>query len=151
MMAWPKFFVFALSFVVIYIIWINHHQTFKMIVKSNRVLMLLNGLLLFFIVLIPFPTALVGEYPLQTVSAIMYGTVMALMGLSFLTLYRYITKYGLIDESIPQEPLRKGFKRAALSPIFYTIGAICALIFLPASYLIYTLIAIYYLFPAPME
>jgi len=148
---WPKFFVFALSFVVIYIIWMNHHQTFKMIVKSNRALMLLNGLLLFFIVLIPFPTALVGEYPLQPASAIIYGVVMALMGLSFLLMYWYIPRQDLVDESIPQTLLKKGFKRAMVSPIFYSIGAISALIFLPLSYLIYILIAIYYLFPAPME
>jgi len=76
---------------------------------------------------------------------------MAFMGLSFLLMYIYIPKHGLVDESISHELIRKGFKRAMVSPIFYTIGAICALIFLPVSYLIYTLIAIYYLIPAPME
>lgn len=145
---WPKFYVFVLSFVVIYIIWMNHHQTFNMIVKSNRALMLLNGLILFFTVLVPFPTALVGEYPFQPVVSLTYGAVMAFLALSHLVLYRYITKNRLIDESIPQEVVEKGFKRAMVGPIIYALGAISALILLPVSYIIYTLITIYYLFPA---
>lgn len=145
---WPKFYVFILSFAVIYIIWMNHHQTFNMIVKSNRALMLLNGVLLFFTVLVPFPTALVGEYPFQPVASITYGAVMAFLAISHLILYRYVTKNKLINESIPQEVIEKGFKRTLVGPIFYITGAISALIFLPASYIIYTLITIYYLFPA---
>ena len=148
---WPNFYVFALSFVVIYIIWMNHHQTFNMIIKSNRVLMLLNGLLLFFTVLIPFPTALVGEYPYQPISGLIYGLVMASMAISFLLLYWYVTKHGLVDTSIPKQIIKKGYNRALVGPIFYTTGAVCALIYLPASYIIYTLIAIYYLFPATIE
>jgi uncharacterized membrane protein len=144
---WPKFYVFILSFAVIYIIWMNHHQTFNMIIKSNRALMMLNGLLLFFTVLVPFPTALVGEYPFQPAASIIYGAVMALLAFSHLILYRYITKNRLIDESIPQDVVEKGFERALIGPLVYATGAICALIFIPASYIIYTLITIYYLFP----
>ena len=144
----PKFSAFVLSFAIIYIIWMNHHQTFGMIVKSNRTLMLLNGLILFFTVLVPFPTALVGKYPFQPVASITYGAVMAFLSISNLILYWYVTKNRLINESIPQEVVEKGFKRRLVGPIFYTTGAICALIFLPASYIIYILIAIYYLFPA---
>lgn len=148
---WPKFYAFVLSFVVIYIIWMNHHHMFNMIVKSNRVLMLLNGLILFFLVLLPFPTALIGEYPLQPASSIIYGAVMASMTFSGAILYRYITKNKMIDESIPPERMEKTFKRALVGPIIYITGAICALIFIPASYIIYTLITLYYLFPVPTK
>lgn len=148
---WPKLYAFVLSFALIYIIWMNHHQTFNMIVKSNRTLMLLNGLILFFTVLVPFPTALVGEYPFQPLAGVIYGAVMAFLAISHLILYQYATKKKLIDESIPQEVVERGFKRTLVGPIFYTIGAVCALIFLPASYIMYILIAIYYLFPAPAK
>lgn len=147
---WPKFSAFILSFAVIYIIWMNHHRTFNMRAKSNRILMLLNGLILFFTVLVPFPTALVGEYPLQPLSGVIYGAVMAFLAISHLILYRYATNR-LFNESIPQEVVERGFKRTLVGPIFYTVGAVCALIFLPASYIMYILIAIYYLFPAPTE
>lgn len=148
---WPKFYVFTLSFAIIYIIWMNHHQIFKRIVKSNNVLMMLNGLCLFFIVLIPFPTALVGEYPFQPVSSVIYGTLLSLTSISHVILYWYVTKEGLFDESIPPEVVEKGFKRMQIGLIFYTIGAISALIFLPASYIIYILIAMYFLIPAPAK
>lgn len=148
---WPKFFAFILSFAVIYIIWMNHHQTFNMIERSNRTLMLLNGLILFFTVLVPFPTALVGEYPFQPLSGVIYGIVMAFLAISHFILYWYATKNRLFDESISQEIVERGFKRTLVGPILYTAGAVCALIFLPASYLLYVLIAVYYLFPTPAK
>jgi hypothetical protein len=59
---WPVFAAFAVSFLTIGIIWVNHHALFRNFAKIDRPLLFLNLLLLFFIVSIPFATATIADY-----------------------------------------------------------------------------------------
>lgn len=59
---WPSYFGFALSFVTIGIIWMNHHGMFKDIERVDHSMMVLNLLLLMCVSFIPFPTAVLAEY-----------------------------------------------------------------------------------------
>ncbi len=64
----PKLLIFALSFIVVGIYWVAHHNTFHYIKHADRNLLWLNILLLLCIVFIPFPTELLGQYPDQQIS-----------------------------------------------------------------------------------
>jgi len=59
---WPSWFGFALSFIIILVAWVNHHDVFKIINKSNLQFIYANGFMLFTIVVIPFSTGLMSEY-----------------------------------------------------------------------------------------
>jgi len=59
---WPNMLAFVASFFFILVMWINHHRLFTLIRRSDNNLLLLNGLLLFGVILVPFPTALAAEY-----------------------------------------------------------------------------------------
>jgi hypothetical protein len=59
---WPSYVGFGLSFVIIGIIWANHHEMFDFITRANRTLVLLNLLFLLCVGFLPFPTALLAEY-----------------------------------------------------------------------------------------
>src|SRR5215469_2591255 len=59
---WPTYLAFVTSFATILIMWINHHRIFTLIGRSDDRLLFYNGLLLFGVTLVPFPTALVAEY-----------------------------------------------------------------------------------------
>src|SRR5258708_16555758 len=54
---WPSFAAYAISFLTIGIIWVNHHTLFKNFARIDRPLLFLNLLLLFFVVSIPFATS----------------------------------------------------------------------------------------------
>ena len=56
----PKFFSYVLSFLVIGIYWIAHHQTFRYVQSYDRRLLWLNLIFLLSISFIPFPTGLLG-------------------------------------------------------------------------------------------
>jgi TMEM175 potassium channel family protein len=84
----PKILIYALSFVVILRIWINHHRLMEIARHSTTALFWLNGLLLFWVSLIPIATALVGSAPTRPLSAASYGTVIAFTSAS-LTILRY--------------------------------------------------------------
>ncbi|HEX4578813.1 MAG TPA: TMEM175 family protein [Candidatus Dormibacteraeota bacterium] len=55
---WPSFAAFALSFVTIGIIWVNHHVVFASLRRVDRPLLFINIALLMSVVLLPFSTSL---------------------------------------------------------------------------------------------
>src|SRR6187399_2448222 len=58
----PSVFAFILSFIIILITWVNHHNSLKLINRSSASFIYANGFLLFTVVFIPFPTALLGQF-----------------------------------------------------------------------------------------
>ena len=59
---WELFFNFALSFVLLCMMWMVHVQQFEHVARIDRVLTWLNNARLLFIVLVPFATSLTTEY-----------------------------------------------------------------------------------------
>ena len=77
-----SFIAFAISFGVIGAYWIAHHRLFAFIERYDRRLLWLNLLSLFFIVLMPFTTSLVGEHGDRSVSVVIYALSIAAAGLA---------------------------------------------------------------------
>ena len=59
---WPAFLAFVTSFITILFIWLNHHMVLRLIQLNDGNFMLINGLLLLFITLLPFSTAVLAEH-----------------------------------------------------------------------------------------
>lgn len=59
---WAEYFTYFNSFATVLLIWIGHHKIFNRIWKANHLIILLNGLVLLFVVLFPFPTKTVGAF-----------------------------------------------------------------------------------------
>jgi len=75
-----SFVSFAISFAVIGSYWVAHHRLFSVVERYDRRLIWLNLLSLFFIVLMPFTTSLVGEHGNVPVSVVVYAVSIALAG-----------------------------------------------------------------------
>ena len=58
---WPSYLSYAISFVIIGVMWINHHNLFRDIARVDHYLLVLNLLLLMSISFLPFPTAVVAN------------------------------------------------------------------------------------------
>ena len=74
---WPKLLSYVLSFLVIGLYWIGHHQTFRYVRSYDRTLLWLNLVFLLSISFIPFPTDLLGEYGELRFSVIFYAASLA--------------------------------------------------------------------------
>ena len=59
---WPSYVAYIITFGAILIMWVNHHDSFKMLNKVSRPFIYSNGLLLLLVTFFPFPTALLAEY-----------------------------------------------------------------------------------------
>lgn len=86
----PKLLAYTLSFVVVAILWLNHHSMFDKIPHSDSKLIWYNTFLLFAISLIPLPTSFLAQHPLTYQSTMLYGLVMFLNAFAFLLMRRYV-------------------------------------------------------------
>lgn len=59
---WTSYLAFTLSFFSIFILWVNHHKIFKQIYSRNTAIMFANGLILFLVALVSYPTALLARF-----------------------------------------------------------------------------------------
>jgi uncharacterized membrane protein len=87
---WPKIFSYVLSFLVIGLYWIGHHQTFRYVRSYDRMLLWLNLLFLLSISFIPFPTDLLGEYGELRFAVIFYAASLALARLLLALVWWYV-------------------------------------------------------------
>lgn len=85
----PSVFAFVLSFLIIFVTWVNHHNIFKLVTKSSSSFIYANGFLLLTVVFIPFPTSLVGEYILTdhaSPAVFLYTAIIAIQGIAWILL-----------------------------------------------------------------
>ena len=59
---WPSYLAFLLSFFVIMVMWVNHHELIRMIEAVDYPFFFANGLVLLTVTFIPFPTAVLAEH-----------------------------------------------------------------------------------------
>jgi uncharacterized membrane protein len=69
----PRIFAYVISFGVIGVYWLAHHQSLQLIGKLNGFLIWLNLAYLLAVSFMPFPTALLGRYPMQPIPIVIYG------------------------------------------------------------------------------
>ena len=82
---WPSYAAYALAFVTIGIMWINHHTVFGCIDRVDRTFLIINVFFLMLIAFIPFPTRVLAEH-LQhdaKAAAFVYGLTMVLMAVLY--------------------------------------------------------------------
>lgn len=104
-----QYLAFVISFFTIFIMWVNHHKLFKQIYKRNTGLMFANGLVLFLVCLVSFPSSLLARFydtPSRQISVSIYTGMFVLINLSYILLWylaskdRTLLRPGLKDEAI---------------------------------------------------
>jgi uncharacterized membrane protein len=145
----PKFASWVISFLTVCVIWMNHHRLFQLIGRLDRGLFWWNANLLLWTSFIPFPTALMGDYPGNRLAVSLYGVVMLLMALGFVLMRRrMIAVPGLLREQADRGAFLKGTGYSVLmGPVAYLVGAGLAWVSVAAAFACYAAIAIYFVFP----
>jgi uncharacterized membrane protein len=99
-MQWSSYLAYLASFLVIGVIWLNHHAVIQLLVRADHGIQVLNLLLLTAVSVIPFPTALLAEYTTsdhnhadQKIAVLVYGGIMTLMAVLFNLLWRRIRSH----------------------------------------------------------
>jgi uncharacterized membrane protein len=83
---WTSYLAFTLSFFSIFIMWVNHHKIFKQIYSRNTAIMFANGLILFLVSAVSFPTALLARFfdgAASNIAVALYTGIFVLINISY--------------------------------------------------------------------
>ncbi len=147
---WPSYAAYAVSFLTIGIIWINHHTVFAQIRHVDRLFLLINVLFLMFVAFIPFPTGLIAANlhrgDLEP-AAIVYGATLTLTAFAFNGLWFYASLSGgrlLRADADPR--VVSGISRSFLpGPFIYLVATLIALLSATTSVILFAAIALFYI------
>jgi uncharacterized membrane protein len=147
--AWPSYAAYAVSFVTIGIMWVNHHGVFAQIDKVDRTFLMINVFFLMSIAFVPFPTVLVAEHLRDAnlkVAALTYGFTLTITA----TLYNFLWLYAsgrrrlLRDDADPR--VVSGITRSYLpGPFIYLAAALIAFWKSSVSVALFAVIAAFYM------
>ncbi len=142
----PVFLSYALSFLVVAIMWVNHHHLIHAVHEVTARLLWSNLNLLFWMSLVPFVTDFLGKNYRQPMAVALYGFDLALCGTSF-----YILRTELVRQDNRDGNLRDyhaGVQRKnAFSAALYLLSVPLAYVSIYASFFIFALIPAMYFLP----
>ena len=147
----PKFLSYILSFVIVCIWWVAHHHLFHILKRSDRALLWLNSLFLLWLAFIPFPTALMGDFPGVRLAVMCYGAVTTLAGVSFCLMRYYVFYVGkLVDERIERRLLKLAI-RSVMNPVLHCIAVLLAFVDTRLSIALYIILPLMFFLPSKLE
>lgn len=141
----PVFLSYALSFLVVAIMWVNHHHLIHSVHEVNARLLWSNINLLFWMSLTPFVTDFMGRNPRAPFPVALYGLSLAMCGFAFWILRIEIARQHQHDPEMSEYHSRVQVKNL-FSGFLYLSAAGLADVSVYIAYFIYVLIpAIYFL------
>lgn len=125
----PKFISFILSFLFLAIFWVNHHQLYYSLKETDRSLLWYNIHALFWMCLIPFPTAMIGSHPTMPIAFMFLAFVLMMATFASYLMRRYAYfKADLLHENISNKSLSIIMRKNLAGVVLY-LGAIVAAAF----------------------
>lgn len=139
----PRILMYVMSFIIIGLYWISHHNSMQVVKKIDRNFLWMNILLLLCVSFIPFPTSLVGRYPFQAWPIVIYGSTLIVCNLIGTAMMFYLIRHP--DLAVPAFGM-KYVRRHTPIHIAINVSYLFAILlahFIPVlSYLIYVAVVI---------
>lgn len=129
----PFFLAYIVSFMTILVMWANHHGILNLIVRADRVFLILNGVLLMCITFVNYPTAVVavaianGDRNGEQFAALFYTGTLIVIAISYNLLWRYAShRKRLLDDHVSPQMVAKITREYRFGPLFYLATFIAA-------------------------
>jgi len=142
---WPVFLSYVVSFLNIGLYWNNHHHMLSAAEHVNGKVLWANTHLLFWLSLIPFTTAWLGETEFTKWPVVLYGLVLFMCGMAYYLLSRaLISLHG--KESLLAKAVGKD-RKGVLSVVIYLVGIFLAFFNPVISLVLYASVAMIWIIP----
>jgi len=145
LLVWPTFVIYFLSFAMLGIYWNNHHHMFHAVDRIGGNVLLANMNLLFWLSLIPFATAWVGENHFAQTPTAVYGIVLFLPAIAYRLLVKAILSHHGANEKL-RKAIGKDFK-GNFSLTCYALAIPLAFVSCWISMGLYVLVALMWFVP----
>ena len=142
----PVLLAYLLSFVVVAIMWVNHHHLIRRAKRADARLLWSNNVLLFWMSLIPFVTRYIGQNPRAPFAVALYGAVLTLSAAAFTVLRQAMNLHRAANPE--SAAYHHGMlRKSAFSTALYAASVPLAYVSVYAAYAIFVLIPILYFLP----
>ena len=142
----PIFVSYGLSFLVVAIMWVNHHHLIHAVREVSARLLWSNLNLLFWMSLVPFVTDFVGKNYRQPMAVAIYGVDLGLCGVAFYLLRTELIRQHSADTDLLE--YHAGIqKKNIFSAFLYLSAAPLAYVSIYVSFFIFALIPAMYFLP----
>jgi uncharacterized membrane protein len=125
---WPSYLAYAVTFLFIGQVWANHHVMFDHIRAADRVVLLLNTLLLMVVAFLPFATSvLAGALRTghgQRTAVVFYGIAFDVTALTFNAVWQYACRHRLLSEALDSAGATAISRRFQLALAWLAVGAL---------------------------
>jgi uncharacterized membrane protein len=142
---WPVFVSYLLSFIYLGIYWNNHHHMMHVTSRVTGGILWANLHLLFWLSLVPFVTAWMGENHFASVPMAAYGVVMLLAGVAYVILQQTIIRSQGADSMLARAVGRD--IKGKISAVAYALAIPAAFVNRWISGALYVGVAVMWLFP----
>jgi uncharacterized membrane protein len=141
----PLFLVYVLSFVLVGIYWNNHHHLLYLTDRVTGGVLWANLHLLFWLSLMPFVTAWMGENHFAPLPTALYGVVLLCAGMAYYVLEQVIIRRQDADSRLAMAV--GGDTKGKISMVLYAAAVPLAFVNQIVSHVIYASVAIMWLIP----
>ena len=140
----PTFLCYTMSFVYLGIYWNNHHHMLQAVKSVDGATLWANNFLLFWLSLVPFATAWMGENHFAAIPVAVYGVPLFMAGLAYSILCGRLIRHD--SHSTLARVLSRDLK-ARVSSVGYAAAIPLAFLHPAISLFIYVAISILWLVP----
>lgn len=140
----PKIISWAVSFFFVAVFWVQHHNLLRIAEKIDYGFVWLNMILLFFICFLPFPTALMGDYPHNRIAVLLFGAVSTCASFTQTWMYYYIAKYYLLARYDKKSVLKNVKRSFILAPFLLIFATAASYINLTLCLVIYGIVPLFF-------
>jgi uncharacterized membrane protein len=141
----PIFLSYILSFVYLGIYWNNHHHMLHVAHRVTGTILWANLHLLFWLSLVPFVTAWMGENHLASIPSALYGVVLLMAAVAYWVLQQQILRAegpkSVLATAVGRDPKGK------LSPLLYVFAIGASFVRPWLAHALYVLVALVWLIP----
>jgi uncharacterized membrane protein len=145
---WPSYAAYAVSFVTIGVIWVNHHTVMNQVRLVDRAFLLQNIVFLLCVAFIPFPTRLLAEQirtSQGTVAAVTYGVTLTVTAVMFNVIWLYASRGDRLLRPDRDEAVVRGITRSYRpGPFLYAFATLVALLSAAAAGALFGAITVFY-------
>ncbi|CAN5603781.1 hypothetical protein BH10ACT8_BH10ACT8_22950 [soil metagenome] len=148
---WPRYVAYLVSFLVIGVIWVNHHALFSLVERVDRILLFENLMLLMFVTTLPFTTSTLAEFIREggtdaRWAALLYGISNIGMSVAFTAMLSRMVHHGLLVHPVSAEVGARAVRRFGLGIIAYPVATVAGLVWPPLILAALAVLATYYMF-----
>lgn len=145
---WPEFAAYAVSFVSIGVVWVNHHSAFSQIRQVDRPLLFINLILLMTVAFLPFPTDVLAHYlrsPHDAGAATaLYGITMTMLSMAFAGIFIRVSSKGLLNHDVDPAMIRHRMRWRSLGIVIWPAATALGFVNAEVALGAFALITIFY-------